>query len=226
MSDESTDVVIVGGGHNALVAATYLARAGMSVVILERLDHVGGAAISAPGFAGLDARLSRYSYPVSLMPEPIIAALGLRLELRSRDTASYTPYDGGGLLVETAEGESTRESFRALTGSDVEYTHWQSFYDEVATVAAAIAPTLLSPLPHVGDLRDQVEMAIWTDLSGEPLGPAIERRFTHDLVRGVVATDALIGTFASLHDRTLIQNRCFLYHLIGNGTGEWEAWVP
>ena len=223
MSDESTDVVIVGGGHNALVAATYLARAGMSVVILERLDHVGGAAISAPVFAGLDARLSRYSYLVSLMPEQIIAELGLRLELRSRDTASYTPYDGGGLLVETAEGESTRESFRTLTGSDVEYTHWQSFYDEVATVAAAIAPTLLSPLPHVGDLRDQVEMAIWTDLIDEPLGTAIERRFTHDLVRGVVATDALIGTFASLHDRTLIQNRCFLYHLIGNGTGEWRV---
>ncbi|GAA3528327.1 NAD(P)/FAD-dependent oxidoreductase [Aeromicrobium panaciterrae] len=223
MSDERTDVVIVGGGHNALVAATYLAQAGRSVTILERLAHVGGAAISAPVFDGLDARLSRYSYLVSLMPSPLIDQLGLRLELRSRDTASYTPYDGGGLLIETVEGEATRESFRALTGSDDEYAHWQAFYDEVATVAEAIAPTLLSPLPHVGDLRDKVEMAVWTDLVDEPLGVAIERRFTHDLVRGVVATDALIGTFASLHDRTLIQNRCFLYHLIGNGTGEWRV---
>jgi phytoene dehydrogenase-like protein len=226
MSDEqsmSADVAIVGGGHNALVAATYLARAGLDVVILERLPHVGGAAISAAVFDGFDARLSRYSYLVSLMPQQLITDLGLDLELRSRDTASYSPYDGGGLLIETAEGEATRASFRERTGSDEEFAAWQRFYAEVATVADVIAPTLLSPLPHIGELRDQVEMAIWTDLVDEPLGTAIERRFTDDLVRGVVGTDALIGTFASLHDRTLIQNRCFLYHLIGNGTGEWRV---
>lgn len=222
-TNEGADVVIVGGGHNALVASIYLARSGKSVVVLERLPHVGGAAISAQPWSGIDARLSRFSYLVSLMPEQIIAELGLQLELRSRDTASFTPYDGGGLLIETAEGKATRESFRTLTGNDDEYDHWLAFYDEVASVAAAISPTLLSPLPHVGDLRDQVEMAIWTDLVDEPIGTAIERRFAHDLVRGVVATDALIGTFASLHDQTLIQNRCFLYHLIGNGTGEWRV---
>ncbi len=228
MSDEDlvngrADVVIVGGGHNALVASIYLARSGRSVTVLERLPHVGGAAISARPWPGVDARLSRYSYLVSLMPEQIITELGLNLELRSRDTASYSPYDGGGLLIETTEGDQTRDSFRALTGSDAEFAQWQAFYDEVATVADAIAPTLLSPLPHLGDIRDQVEMAIWTDLIDEPLGTAIERRFTHDLVRGVVATDALIGTFASLHDPKLLQNRCFLYHLIGNGTGEWRV---
>ncbi len=217
------DVVIVGGGHNALVAATYLARAGLDVVVLERLPHVGGAAVSAQTFDGLDARLSRFSYLVSLMPQELIDELGLRLELRSRATASYTPYDGGGLLVETVAGPLTEASFRDLTGSDDELTAWRSFYAEIATVAEAIAPTLLSPLPHIGNLRDLVEMPIWTDLVDEPLGTAIERRFSHDLVRGVVATDALIGTFASLHDPSLIQNRCFLYHLIGNGTGEWRV---
>ena len=56
-----------------------------------------------------------------------------------------------------------------------------------------------------------------------PLGEVIEKRFTDDLVRGIVATDALIGTFADLSDPSLIQNRCFLYHLIGNGTGEWRV---
>ncbi|MFI5427732.1 hypothetical protein [Aeromicrobium sp. UC242_57] len=110
-----------------------------------------------------------------------------------------------------------------MTGSDAEHAAWKGFYAEVATVAEAIAPTLLQPLPHIGDLRDQVEMAIWTDLVDEPLGTAIERRFTHDLVRGIIGTDALIGTFASLHDPSLIQNKCFLYHLIGNGTGEWRV---
>ena len=222
MSDEA-DVVIVGGGHNALVAATYLARAGKDVVVLERLPHVGGAAISARTFEGIDARLSRYSYLVSLMPQQLIDELGLRLELRSRDTASYTPYDGGGLLVETVTGEPTRASFRTLTGSDDELDAWDRFYDEVAELAGVIAPTLLAPLPHIGNLRDLSEMSIWTDVVDEPLGAAIERRFSHDLVRGVVATDALIGTFASMHDPSLIQNRCFLYHLIGNGTGEWRV---
>ncbi|NRQ51125.1 phytoene desaturase family protein [Aeromicrobium stalagmiti] len=220
---ERHDIVIVGGGHNALVASIYLARAGKDVLVLERLPHVGGAAISARPFDGIDARLSRFSYLVSLMPQQLIDELGLQLELRSRDTASYTPYDGGGLLVETAEGPATEESFRALTGNDDELAAWRRFYAEVGTVAEALAPTLLSPLPHIGEIRDRVEMAIWTDLVDEPLGTAIERRFSNDLVRGVVGTDALIGTFASLHDRTLVQNRCFLYHLIGNGTGEWRV---
>ncbi|MCW2829914.1 MAG: FAD-dependent oxidoreductase [Aeromicrobium sp.] len=219
----TADVAIVGGGHNALVASTYLARAGLDVVVLERLAHVGGAAVNATAFDGIDARLSRYSYLVSLMPQQLIDELGLRLELRSRDTASYTPYDGHGLLVETRPASATRDSFRSLTGSDDELAAWQLFYDEVAGLADIVAPTLLSPLPHIGNLRDLSSMSIWTDLVDEPIGTAIRRRFAHDLVRGVVATDALIGTFASLDDPTLVQNRCFLYHLIGNGTGEWRV---
>src|ERR1700752_3762129 len=85
------DVVIAGGGHNGLTAAAYLARAGLSVAVLERLDRTGGAAVSAQGFPGFPTRLSRYSYLVSLLPESIIADLGLNLRLASRSTASYTP---------------------------------------------------------------------------------------------------------------------------------------
>ena len=73
---QTYDVVIVGGGHNGLTAASYLARTGRSVAVLERLDHVGGAAISAQAFEGVDARLSRYSYLVSLLPQRIIDDLG------------------------------------------------------------------------------------------------------------------------------------------------------
>jgi phytoene dehydrogenase-like protein len=217
------DVVIVGGGHNALVAATYLARAGLDVVVLERLDHLGGAAVSVRPFDGFDARLSRFSYLVSLMPDVLIADLGLRLELRSRPTASYTPYDDGGLIVETDHGEATRQSFRELTGSDAEHDAWQKFDADVETLTRPLAATLLEPLPHIGNLRDKVEMVTWSDVVEEPLGVALERRFTHDLVRGLVGTDGLIGTFASLHDPSLVQNRCFLFHRLGNGTGEWRV---
>lgn len=225
--EETADVVVVGGGHNALVAATYLARAGLDVVLLERLDQVGGAAVSAQAFPEHDARLSRYSYLVSLMPQALVDELGLRLELRSRPTASYTPYERAGeargLLVETDEGDATRDSFRALTGDDIAFEAWQAFYGEVGALADAVAPTFLRPLPRRRDLGPVVDQQVWTDVVERPLGEALERRFADDLVRGVVGTDALIGTFASLHDPSQVQNRCFLYHLVGNGTGEWRV---
>ena len=146
----SYDVVIVGGGHNGLTAAAYLAGAGKSVLLLERLDHTGGAAISTEAFPGLGARLSRYSYLVSLMPQQIITDLDLPLELLSRRTASYSPTvrDGRhlGLYVERDEGEATRRSFRELTGGDEEYAAWRTFYGEMGRFAEAVAPTLMSPL--------------------------------------------------------------------------------
>ncbi|MEZ0578528.1 phytoene desaturase family protein [Nocardioides sp. MH1] len=226
-SRTSYDVAIVGGGHNGLTAAAYLARAGLSVVVLERLGHVGGAAVSATAFSGHPVRLSRYSYLVSLLPDQVVTELGLDIELVSRSTASYTPVvrDGRptGLLVERLEDEATRRSFRDLTGSDEEYDAWRTFYTDVAHLGWAVAPTLLQPLPRARAIRAQVGPTTWSEIVTAPLGETIERRFKDDVVRGVVATDALIGTFASLHDPSLIQNRCFLYHLIGNGTGEWRV---
>src|SRR5437899_11523315 len=97
------DVVVLGAGHNGLVAAAYLARAGLSVLVLEKNDYIGGATTSQKVFPDYDAYLSRYSYLVSLFPEIIIRDLGLKLELRWRATGSCTPNvqkgQYGGLLL-------------------------------------------------------------------------------------------------------------------------------
>ncbi|QXE38549.1 NAD(P)/FAD-dependent oxidoreductase [Streptomyces sp. GMY02] len=217
----SYDAVIVGGGHNGLVAAAYLARAGRSVLVLERLGTTGGAAVSSRPFAGMDARLSRYSYLVSLLPRKIVRELGLRFTVRKRTVSSYTPLGDGGLLV--GEGR-TRASFAALTGGEREYAAWQEFYAMTGRVAERVFPTLTEPLPTREALRARVDDGTaWRALFEEPIGAVVEERFQHDLVRGVVLTDALIGTFADAHDPSLVQNRCFLYHVIGGGTGDWDV---
>jgi phytoene dehydrogenase-like protein len=225
------DVVVVGGGHNGLVAAAYLARAGMTVTLLERLDHVGGAAVSAAPFPGMDARLSRYSYLVSLLPYTIVRNLELLVELRSRPVSSYTPLrrDGKdtGLLVERRPGAATEASFRDLTGGDAEYRSWQHFYDQLDRLARALAPTLLNPLLGRGQLealaREEGAAQAWEWVFEQPIGAAVEQHFHDDAVRGVVLTDALIGTDTWAHDATFKQNRCFLYHVMGNGQGEWRV---
>src|SRR3954470_4684989 len=89
------DAVIVGGGHNGLVAAAYLARAGKSVLVLERREHVGGAAVSERPWPGVDARLSRYSYLVSLLPRALAAELRVGVQMRRRAVSSYTPRPDG-----------------------------------------------------------------------------------------------------------------------------------
>jgi phytoene dehydrogenase-like protein len=204
------DAVIVGGGHNGLVAAAYLARSGRSVLVLERREHSGGAAVSERPWPGVDARLSRYSYLVSLLPRAIARDLGLGVELRRRAISSYTPRpDGGGLLVRTDASP---------------HDAWREFYAMTARVGRRVFPTLTQPLPARDELRAEVaEDAAWEALFERPLGEAVEAAFEDDVERGIVLTDGLIGTFATAHESSLRQNRCFLYHVIGNGEGYWDV---
>ena len=223
MFSKKYDVVIVGGGHNGLVAATYLARAGKSVRVLEANPEIGGASQSVRTFPEFDANLSRYSYLIALLPDKIINDLGLSFECLSRDVSSYTPYgENKGLYVSRVWDKATESSFNEIDPSGKEGGAWQDFYAEVAEFAERIAPTMLEPLKTRSELRKQIDLdSTWQYLVEEPIGKVITERFTNDVVRGVVLTDALIGTFASAFD--IQANICFLYHLIGNGTGEWKV---
>lgn len=226
------DVVILGAGHNGLVAASYLGRAGLRVLLLEKNDYIGGATTSQKVFPDYDARLSRYSYLVSLFPEQIIRDLGLKLELRRRASASFTPYTANGqhrgLLLSNVDEAVSRQSMVELTGSTAEFEQMRKFYHLSRVFAEQAWDTMLQPLVAKGEFkrrfdRDDISREAWRSLAEEPLGLAIERYLQNDLVRGLVLTDAKIGIFTHPHDASLAQNRCFLYHLIGNKTGEWKV---
>lgn len=180
------DAVIIGGGHNALVAATLLARAGYDVAVLERSPRLGGAAVSESPFPGAGARLSRYAYLVSLFPKELLARLGVNVEMRPRGpVAAPLP--------------------------------------PLAGVAERVFPTLTEPLRSRDAMHALVGDAAWHALFEAPLSELLERTIADDAARGVALTDGLIGTFASADDAELRQNRCFLYHVIGNGTGRWDV---
>jgi phytoene dehydrogenase-like protein len=221
------DVVIVGGGHNALVAASYLARAGHSVVLLERLDHLGGAAVSERPWQGVDARLSRYSYLVSLLRQQIIRDLGLRIDLRRRRYSSYTPDPSDperGIRVDTGDATATADSFVRTTGDPHEAERFAALYERIGPAASALFPTVTDPLMRRADVRALIaDDGLWADLVERPLGGTLRASLQTDLARGIALTDGLIGTFASADDASLRQNRCFLYHVIGGGTGDWDV---
>lgn len=229
---ERYDVVILGAGHNGLVAASYLTRAGLTVLLLEKNDYIGGATTSQKVFPDFDAWLSRYSYLVSLFPEKIIRDLGLDLELRRRTIASYTPYfrDGhySGLLLSNISEEIGRRSVAELTGGETEFEAMNRFRGLTNEFANHVWDTMLTPLSARDDFRRRFEggelgRESWRRLVEEPLGCAIESYLKDDLIRGLVLTDAKVGVFTHAHDPSLHQNRCFLYHLIGNKTGEWKV---
>src|ERR1700730_1560365 len=228
----SYDVVILGAVHSGLVAASYLGRAGLSVLLLEKNDYIGGATTSQKVFPDYDARLSRYSYLVSLFPEKIIRDLGLNLELRRRATGSFTPYiksgTHDGLLISNVDENLSRRSIVDLTGSETEFEQMKRFYNLSRVFAEYSWDSMLEPLVSKEEMKrrfdsDEISREAWRNLAEEPLGRSLERYLQNDLVRGLVLTDAKVGIFTHPHDPSLVQNRCFLYHLIGNRTGEWKV---
>ena len=225
--ETKTDVVIIGAGHNGLVAACYLAKAGRSVTIFESADHVGGAAISAEVFPGVAARLSKYSYLVSLLPESVRADLGMELTTVKRSVSSFTPDPldpTRSLSIPHGNEGELRRRITNFTGNETDAQQWIDFYSRTQRVAEKVFPTLTQPLMSREDMRELIgNEQDWNDFFERPIGEVIENSITNDVLRGIILTDGLIGTFADALGEDKRANICFLYHVIGNGTGDWDV---
>ncbi|MFC5179395.1 phytoene desaturase family protein [Nocardioides taihuensis] len=194
------DVVVAGGGHNGLVAATYLSRAGLAVLVLERLDHLGGAAVAAPSFPGHAARVSRHAQLASI-PASVVADLGLDLDLLPRPEPAYPP----------------------LSPPSASYDAWREVWADAVDLAHVVEATVLEPLPLEREVRERLDPGLWRDFVTTPLATTLEQRIDDDLTRGLVGATALAGASFSLAEPSLRGNRSFLHHALGLARGGWRV---
>ncbi len=208
----SYDVIIVGAGHNGLVTAAYLARAGRRVLVLERRDVVGGACVTEelwPGF-----KVSTAAYVNSLLRPEIIRDLELArhgFELLPRSPSSFTPFPDGRFLLMGPDKELTRQQVAKFSARDAEaLPRYEAMLERVADF---IEPTLLQTPPNPWSFRPrnlaQLAGLGWRFLklgrdgpgaleilTGAAL-PILDRWFESEQLKIALATDAIIGAMAS-----------------------------
>ena len=237
MADRRTDALIIGGGHNGLVCAFYLARAGKTVRVLERRPIVGGAAVTEtfhPGF-----RNSVASYTVSLLQPKVIrdmrlAARGLRIV--ERPISNFLPQADGGYLKLGGGLERTQAEFRRFSAHDAAVL--PSYYAALEGVADVLRDLALRTPPNVGDgLASLIAAA---RQGGKLAGLSIERQrdlldlfaksaravldgwFESEAVKAAFGFDAIVGNYAS--PDTPGSAYVLLHHLFGEVNGKKGAW--
>ena len=242
------DAIIIGGGHNGLVTAAYLARAGKSVCVLERRHVLGGCATTETLWPGY--RVSTAAYVISLFLPEIIQQLKLKhygLTILPRTPSSFTPLlDGRSLLLGPDRRLCEREIAKFSERDAVAYPRYNGLLERVAqrlepTLSAA-APDVL-PLPKswrkismVKRLRDMGKAwELYQGLTelGEDLPeaielltgaarPLLERWFEAEVLRATLATDAIIGAFASISSPGTAY--VLLHHVMGTAGGARGIW--
>ena len=224
----SYDAVIVGAGHNGLIASAYLARAGLRTLVVERQATLGGASCSERLFPGMDAKLSVFSYLISLLPAKILNDLGLRLSLLQRRTASWTPVGSGKgyreLILRSQDPSGNQKAISQFTKRPSDLDGYEQWAKMEGVLQSMLWPTLCKPLTSRQSLMERLEASqkkAWQALIEEPLGVCLESLIQDDALRGTLFTDAKIGVSTYGQDPSLLQNRCFLTHILGQGTGQW-----
>ncbi len=222
--DARYDCVVIGGGHNGLVAAAYLAKAGKRVCVLERRHVLGGASTTEelwPGF-----KVSTAAYVISLFLPEIIRELRLRhygLEILPRNPSSFTPLPDGRSLLLGPNAELNQREIGKFSGRDaLAFGQYEALLERVAKVLepvlAQAAPDVL-PLPKswrsIGIAKKMRDAATLLRLHGALAGlgndlpeaiellsgaarPILDRWFESDVLKATLATDAIIGAFASI----------------------------
>jgi phytoene dehydrogenase-like protein len=215
------DAVVIGAGHNGLVCASYLARAGLKVCVLERSDRVGGACVTEELFPGF--LVSTAAYTVSLLLPEIIHDLGLKLDIRIKDPTFFAPYEDGGGLLLWRDPKARAEEIAKVSMKDAEaYPRFEALFDE----AARRLETLVTFPATRKQVRREFRRSEVEDLFARTVDGSIadlcEEYFESDAMQGLMASQGVIGSSAG--PRTPGSAYVFLHHAFGRATGERGVW--
>lgn len=215
------DAIVIGAGHNGLVCAAYMARAGLKVAVVEATDRIGGACVTEELFPGF--HISTASYSLSLLLPEVVSELGLKLDVRPKDPELFAPYpDGGGLVLwrDPAKREAT---LKELSPADADaYPRFEEFFE---TAARCLRPLLTFPATRKQARRafrkSEIEGLFKRTVDGA-IADVVEEHFEHELVRGLMASQGIIGSAAG--PRTPGTAYIYLHHAFGLATGEPGVW--